>query len=111
MYTTVSHPVDARVAGGRGGVYQHSERRWFVLRQFVTCRVRHADVLEWLWFLSSHRKPIFDWMWGDKDTYRLAFALAGKVDNFQLVCIQTLFPFALCSYLKHCQLVVAVCLC
>lgn len=49
------------------------------------CRARHADVLEWLWFLNSHRKPVSDWMWGDKDTYRLAFALAGKADAFQQV--------------------------
>lgn len=67
------------------------------LRQFDARRVRHADVLEWLWFLNSHRKPVFDWMWGDKDTYRLAFALAGKADSFQLVCFQTSHgPHALC---------------
>lgn len=59
------------------------------LMQLDACRIRHADVLEWLWFLNSHRKPIFDWMWGDKDTYRLAFALAGKADSFQLVCFTT----------------------
>lgn len=29
-------------------------------------------------------------MWGDKDTYRLAFALAGKADNFQLVWFSSL---------------------
>ena len=50
------------------------------------CRARHADVLEWLWFLNSHRKPVSKWMWGDKDTYRLAFALADKADHFQQVC-------------------------
>ena len=42
-------------------------------------------MLEWLWFLNSHRQPVSDWMWGDKDTYRLAFALAGKADAFQQV--------------------------
>ncbi len=42
-------------------------------------------MLEWLWFLNSHRQPVSDWMWGDKDTYRLAFALAGKADSFQQV--------------------------
>ena len=50
-------------------------------------RARHADVLEWLWFLNSHRKPVSKWMWGDKDTYRLAFALANKADDFQQVCL------------------------
>ncbi|KAL0019028.1 hypothetical protein WJX77_004005 [Trebouxia sp. C0004] len=24
-------------------------------------RARHADVLEWLWFLNSRRKPLSDW--------------------------------------------------
>ncbi|KAL3136081.1 hypothetical protein ABBQ32_007105 [Trebouxia sp. C0010 RCD-2024] len=54
--------------------------------QLLFDRARHADVLEWLWFLNSHRRPVFDWVWGDKDTYRLAFALAGKLDSFQQVC-------------------------
>ena len=53
------------------------------------CRVRHADVLEWLWFLNSHRKPVYEWVWGDKDTYHIAFALAGKASNFQQVRAQT----------------------
>ena len=38
-------------------------------------------------------------MWGDKDTYRLAFALAGKADRFQLVRFSSLIcllPFAHC---------------
>ncbi|DBA84574.1 TPA: hypothetical protein ACH3X2_006154 [Trebouxia sp. C0005] len=55
--------------------------------QMLFDRARHADVLEWLWFLNSHRKPVSDWMWGDKDTYRLAFALAGKANAFQQVTL------------------------
>ena len=52
----------------------------------MQCRVRHADVLEWVWFLNSHQDPVYGWMCGDKDTYRLAFALAGKTEDFSLVC-------------------------
>lgn len=51
------------------------------------CRLRHADVLEWLWFLNNHERVVSEWMWGDKDTFRLAFALAGKEDNFWQVCV------------------------
>ena len=42
-------------------------------------------MLEWLWFLNSHPRPVKKWMWGDKDTYRLAFALADKADDYWLV--------------------------
>lgn len=55
--------------------------------QVMACRLRHADVLEWLWFLNSHQAVVSDWMWGDKDTFRLAFALAGKEEDFWQVCM------------------------
>ena len=45
-------------------------------------------MLEWLWFLNSHQQLVSDWMWGDKDTFRLAFALAGKEDDFWQVCAE-----------------------
>lgn len=42
----------------------------------------HADVLEWLWFLNSHPGVTYKNMYGDKDTFRLAFSLAGKASAF-----------------------------
>ena len=38
----------------------------------------HADVLEWLWLVNSHPDVTYRSMYGDKDTFRLAFHLAGK---------------------------------
>ena len=46
-------------------------------------RSEHADVLEWLWFLNSHPETIYKLMYGDKDTFRLAFSLAGKEAAYQ----------------------------
>ena len=48
-------------------------------------RNMHADVLEWLWFVNSHAEVVYRLMYGDKDTFRLAFALAGKSDYFEQV--------------------------
>ena len=65
----------------------------------VTCRVRHSDVLEWLWFLNSHQRLVSDWMWGDKDTFRLAFALAGKDADFWQVLVLTCWNTTVESFL------------
>lgn len=49
------------------------------------CRVRHADVLEFIWLLNSHPEVTYTWMHGDKDTYRLGFHLANKSADFAQV--------------------------
>jgi hypothetical protein len=54
------------------------------------CRLWHADVLEWLWFLNSYPEVIYRTMYGDKDTFRLAFHLAGKADMFSQASSLTL---------------------
>lgn len=48
-------------------------------------RNMHADALEWLWFVNSHSEVIYKLMYGDKDTFRLAFTLAGKSGYFEQV--------------------------
>jgi len=45
-----------------------------------TCR--HQDVLEQMWTLNEHSAVTYNYMYGDKDTFRLAFALADKIDHF-----------------------------
>ena len=35
-------------------------------------------MLEWLWFLNSHAELLYKHMLGDKDTFEMAFLLAGK---------------------------------
>jgi hypothetical protein len=43
-------------------------------------------VLEWTWFLNSFSKGhLYEFMYGDKDTYGLAFALANKAHMYQHV--------------------------
>lgn len=49
------------------------------------CRVRYKDVLEWLWYLNSHPEVVYKSMHGDKDSFRLAFTLAGKAVNYTQV--------------------------
>jgi hypothetical protein len=41
-------------------------------------------MLEWTWFLNSFSKGhLYEFMYGDKDTYGLAFALANKAHMYQ----------------------------
>jgi hypothetical protein len=47
--------------------------------QLLVDRERHADALEWAWLLNGpNREVVYKAMHGDKDTWRLAFDLAGK---------------------------------
>jgi hypothetical protein len=42
-----------------------------------------ADALEWTWFVNSFSKGhMYEFMYGDKDTYGLGFALAGKAHMY-----------------------------
>lgn len=42
-------------------------------------------MLEWVMFLNLHADIAYAILWGDKDTYRLAFTLAGAASNFRQV--------------------------
>ena len=42
-------------------------------------------MLEWLLFLNSHHKVLYGAMQGDKDSFELAFALAGKHSDFRRI--------------------------
>jgi len=45
-----------------------------------TCK--HQDVLEFVLALNEHDSVTYNYMFGDKDTFRLGFALAGKMLSF-----------------------------
>ena len=45
----------------------------------------HRDVLEWLWFLQTFAESFAPLMYGDKDMFPLAFALANKSSEFRQV--------------------------
>lgn len=50
--------------------------------QLVFNKAQHWDVLEWILFLNTHTYFTYEVSIGDKDTYRVAFELAGKADSF-----------------------------
>ncbi|KAG2440494.1 hypothetical protein HYH02_010372 [Chlamydomonas schloesseri] len=50
--------------------------------QLVFNRRKLSAVLEWVWFVNAHHDVTYNWMYGDKDSFRLAFALAGMIDSF-----------------------------
>jgi hypothetical protein len=50
--------------------------------QMLLDRSAHADVLEWLWLLNSHHEVVYECVVGDKDTYRMAFEMAGKAQHY-----------------------------
>ncbi|KAI8471635.1 MAG: mannosyltransferase putative-domain-containing protein [Monoraphidium minutum] len=53
--------------------------------QLLVDRGRHYDALQWLWLLNSHTEVLYKAMHGDKDTYLLAFHLAGRAADFRQV--------------------------
>lgn len=54
----------------------------------VPCRRRHADVVELVLMLNLYYEVLYYKMiFGDKDSFELAFAIAGKLDDFQKISI------------------------
>ena len=52
-------------------------------RQVMINRVQHLDVLEWVWFLNAFGDGFtYKYMFGDKDTFAFAFALAEKANYY-----------------------------
>ncbi|GAB4823069.1 hypothetical protein N2152v2_010115 [Parachlorella kessleri] len=54
--------------------------------QFLLDRARWWRVLEWLLFLNTHDTIVYKLNYADKDTLRLAFALAGNSSSYQQAC-------------------------
>ncbi|GAB4818060.1 hypothetical protein N2152v2_005106 [Parachlorella kessleri] len=59
--------------------------------QFLFDRSKHWEVLEWLLFLNIRDEVTYKLVHGDKDTFRAAFSLARKADEFQLVPVAPAF--------------------
>ena len=64
------------------------------------CRRRHADVLEWAWFLQTNFDSLAGKLYGDKDLFELAFHLANKSAEFDQA--------SPCIYCSHQQLCVGM---
>lgn len=50
--------------------------------------VRHGDVAEWALWINSFGDTVYRAVWGDKDTYALACAVAGKAHKFNQVQVR-----------------------
>ena len=48
--------------------------------------------MEWLWFLNSHAELLYKHMLGDKDTFEMAFMLAGKHEQFHRIAYSPGIP-------------------
>ena len=53
--------------------------------QLLLDRARHADVLEYLWWITSFSSAVYEHLHGDKDTFGFAFAMAGKLEEYMQV--------------------------
>lgn len=53
--------------------------------QLLLDLVRHGDVAEWALWINSFGDSVYRGLWGDKDTYALAFGVAGKAQEFNQV--------------------------
>ena len=53
--------------------------------QILLNKEKHADVLEWILWLNSRNRFTYKLDYGDKDTYKSAFFLAGKLQLFHQV--------------------------
>jgi hypothetical protein len=50
--------------------------------QLLLDLVQHGDVAEWALWINSFGDTVYRAIWGDKDTYALAFGVAGKAHVF-----------------------------
>ncbi|GAB4820033.1 hypothetical protein N2152v2_007079 [Parachlorella kessleri] len=51
-------------------------------------RLQNWDVLEWVLFANAHAEVIYRTTYGDKETFRLGYHLAGKAASFQQSIVQ-----------------------
>lgn len=74
-----SHALQELLAAGKGpGMSWRATESGQVLLDLV----QHGDVAEWALWINSFGDTVYRALWGDKDTYALAFAVAGKAHGF-----------------------------
>lgn len=70
------------LSAGQGWLHRAAESG-----QLVFDRVRHADVLEYLWWLTSFSSVLYKHVLGDKDTFGFSFAMARKLHEVYAVAV------------------------
>ncbi len=66
------------LSAGKGQLSQRNTESGQLLLDLV----RHADVAEWALWVNTYGDDIYKAVWGDKDTWSLAFGVAGKAHAF-----------------------------
>ena len=75
--------VKELIAGGKGAYRRYAESG-----AVLVDRSRHLDMLEWAWWLNAMGDGLtYKYMYGDKDAFGVAFALAGKPKSYYQVCV------------------------
>jgi hypothetical protein len=62
--------------------------------QIVFDRVQYWEVLEWVLFLNTHDSLTYRYSMGDKDTFRVAYTLAGKTDGYNASPLSPALPLS-----------------
>jgi hypothetical protein len=86
MPTSTCHTLQAILTAGRGKLPSRGTESGQLLLDLAS----HGDVVEWALWANSFSNSLYRAVWGDKDTYALAFAVAGKAHAFnqlQVVCV------------------------
>eukprot|EP00878_Enallax_costatus_P008903 GHUV01009307.1.p1 GENE.GHUV01009307.1~~GHUV01009307.1.p1 ORF type:complete len:671 (+),score=115.05 GHUV01009307.1:370-2382(+) len=78
----LKYPEAADLLSAGKGHLQHRDTE---SGQILVDLVRHADVVELALWINTFGDSIYKAVWGDKDTYGLAFAVAGKAHEFTQV--------------------------
>ena len=71
------------ITAGKGVLLRDTESG-----QLLIDLVRHGDVIEMLVWINSWGEQVYKAVWGDKDTYGIAFAVAGKAQHFSQVQVR-----------------------
>jgi len=70
------------------GAYEATSNANTESGQILMNTCKHGDVLEFVRTLNENHPVTYNYMFGDKDTFRLSFALADKLDQFYQVPTQ-----------------------
>ncbi len=93
---TITDALQAALDEGRGSLIRDTESGQLLLNLND-----HADVAEYLFWINTFSEQVYRTVWGDKDTFAMAFGVAGKAHLFMQNEVS-----GLCRYVVR-----AVCVC
>eukprot|EP00877_Chromochloris_zofingiensis_P010931 jgi/Chrzof1/6091/Cz17g09110.t1 len=80
LNVTLAKPI---LRAGCGGTHRDTESG-----QLLMNRARHMDAIQFIFWVNTFHKRLYgEYFWGDKDTFSLGFAAAGKAHLFTQVSV------------------------